>query len=296
MTCPFLFGMLADVNREAHFAGEYAMHIKKLSCVFMMVGSLMAGERVTVDKIVARVSGRTILLSDITQPRIDNEGKPYTLEQAIDNELLYQKAEERKLLPTPLEIEKYIAQWKEMHNASHLSEEEFEKRLRQDGLTSEKYRQQLKKVLAVKNLRQMEVSEQAVVTTREVEAYHQKNPEVSKDRYLLQTKVVTAEHEADVAPLSEKVAWIDVNWIESADLAEQMKFVVHMKEGEISKPVKVPGGYQLIKLVKKEKGHLKKLDERWSEIEKILQDERMKKFEKEFLRGLKATASIILID
>ena len=259
------------------------------------------GNRRVIDKIVARVNGHNVLLSHLKEPRIDREGKRYSLEEAVDAELMFQQAADpkKKLLPTPIELEKQISIFKEMHHISHLSEKEFEDRLRADGITIEKYRKQLGRVLAIRNVRQMEVSERVVITAREVEMHYKAHPERSEDRYLLKTKIVpfsVASTPEEAKREAERVSWIDVDWIDRSRLAEGMAFVKGMKPGEVSKPIKVAQGFQFVKLIQIEESRMKTLTERWGDIEKFLQGEKMDKFEKEYVGELRAKSSIIYLN
>jgi len=254
--------------------------------------------RELLDKIVVRVNGRNILYSDINQPQIEKDGGKQSTEDAIDQELMFQKAAERKLLPSSLDIEKHLALWKDSHQLTHLSEKDFEERLRSEGLTSKQYRSQLARLLAIRNLRQTEVSERVVITTREVEEFCENNPKYSQDRYLFKTKILPlgqAANKNEAAKKLEKIDWIeDLGWIEKSELAEHMSFVADLKEGE-GRIVQVPQGYQMILLEKKEKKHLLTLEERWVEIEKELQQQKLKMFEKEYVEELKKKASIVYL-
>lgn len=256
------------------------------------------GKRVVIDKIVARINGRNLLLSFLKQPQIDNRNKPYTLEEAIDNELLFQRSMDRKLGPSALDIEKYISSWKESSNLLHLNDKELDERLRRDGLTLAKYRNQLGRFLAIKNLRNMEISERIVVTSREVEEYHATYPSYSENKYLLQTKLVPysmAQTAEEALKIADKVDWVDANWIEESKLAETVAFVKDMNEGDVSEPIKVAHGFQIIKVSKREAGHLETLTERWGEIERILQDKRIKKFEASYIKELREKALIVYL-
>jgi len=251
---------------------------------------LSSAGRKVLDKIVARVNGVNILLSDLNQPRIEKGGEFFSIEEVIDNEILFQKAAQRKLIPTKLDLEKYIISWKEASQLMHLSEEEFEKRLRADGLTGKKYRNQLARILAIRNLRQLEVSERVVVTPSEVEDYYAANPEYTDNRYLLKTKIVgSSEKEKDVK-------WMELDWIDESDLAKKFYFVTSLKEGEISQPLRVEQGKQFIKLVKRENSRLKTLTESWGGAEKKLQEIKMKKFEKGYVSNLRKEASVVYLD
>lgn len=252
--------------------------------LFLCVGSVEC-KRVLQDKIVARVNGKNILLSDL-KFRIEKGGASITVDEAIDQELLFQKAVERKLLATEIEVEKNIVAWKEANGLSSLSEAEFEKRLREEGLTVKKYRYQLSKLLAVKNLRNLELSERVVVTNSEIEKYHKDNPEYSEEKYLLQTKI-TPDDKLDK---HDSIKWIDLDWISEHELVDQMKFVSGMEVGDISKPVRVDQGYQFVKLVKKEESHKRDIKERWVEIEKKIQLKKSEEFEKKYVIELRKKA------
>jgi len=257
----------------------------------------VTARREVVDKIVARVNGRNILLSDLKHARIDKGGGTFSVEEAIEHELLHQRASERKLLPTAIDVEKYIDAWKEMHQLTHMTEEEFEERLHEDGLTSKQYRAQLARILAIRNLRQVEVSERVIITAHEVEKYYKNNPEYSDDRYLLQTRIVpfrkaSTEQEAIA---NKDVSWLELDWIDHSNLAERMLFVADLKVDEISKPLKVSQGYQFIKLIKKDPKHLKTIDERWVSIERELQKQKTEGFEKEYVQGLRKKAAIVYL-
>lgn len=245
-------------------------------------------KREVVDKIVARVNGHNILQSDLDQPRIDKNGGTYSLEEVIEHEMLFQRAAERKMLATALDIEKYILAWKEANNLKHMTDQEFEEQLRESGMTGARYRTQLGKILAIRNLRQYEISERVVITPHEVETYHKNNPEHSEDRYLLQTKIVKDTKD-------KKTPWIDLDWIKASHLTERMKFVHEMKEGDESNPIDVDQGYQFVKLVKKEESHLLALNERWVSIEKELQRQKIETFEKKYAQELKTKASIVYL-
>ncbi len=275
-----------------------AVNIKKIDVKKEVKSKLSVGKkRRVIDKIMARVNGKNILLSDLKEPRIDKDGAFYTLKEAIDNELLFQRSAKRKLLPTALDIEKHIVSWKEAHHLTNITEEEFEERLKEDGLTGKRYRTQFGKILAVRSLRQLEVSERIVITTREVEESYKIKPICADEKYMLKTRIIPFDKAAneEAAVKNEDVNWIDIDWINKGDLSDQMKFISSMTEGDISNPVKVAEGYQMVKLEKKEKSRLKTLEESWVEIERNIQIDKMEKFESEYLVELKEKATIVYL-
>ncbi len=153
------------------------------------------------DKIVARVNGSPVLLSDLTQRRIDRNGEPFmqrtdydfkreypikkAIEQAIDDELLFQRSVDRKLMPSELEIEKQIVSLKAMQGLTHLTTEQFEEQLAGEGLTMRSYRVQLRRVLAIEKLRQTEMSERLAITEQELREQFEKSPQTREESYRL---------------------------------------------------------------------------------------------------------------
>jgi parvulin-like peptidyl-prolyl isomerase len=271
-----------------------------LSFVLCSCCNVNAG-RVLMDKIVARVNGTNILKSDLEQPRIEKNGQPYSLDELIDDELLFQKSAERKLLPTGLDVEKYITSWKTMNNYAQMTDDQFADRLKTEGLSLKRYKSQLARVLAVRNLKQLEVSERILISSREVEEYHKDNKEYADEKFLLQTAIVTFDEIEDEEKVEEEITkkknikWIDSDWIEKSDLADSMSFVHHMETGAVAKPIKMELGYQLVKLVDKKDRHIKTLEENYVEIERKLQDGKQEKFEEEFTQELRSKSSIVYL-
>ena len=248
-----------------------------------------------VNKIVARVNGVNILKSDLEKPALDKNGESLTLEEAIRKELLLQKSAERKLLPTEAEVERQIVSLKIHNNITQLSDEDFELELKKEGFTLSEYKTQLARMLAVEKLRHAEFSERIVVTSQEVEDYYKKNPEKEEEKYLIKMCDIANESINEKGELVKEInyKWDDLGWVEKKDLSSNLLFVSNIKIGQKSKPTKIGGSnYQIVLLEDKKGERLKTLDERYSEIERILQDGKRDKFEKEFEKELRAKASI----
>ena len=252
-------------------------------------------ERQVVDKIVARVNGANILKSDLNKPRLNKNGEFYTLEEIVNEELLCQKAAEKKILPTELEVEKQIASLKIYNGLSDLSEEEFEDELKREGFELREYKNQLARMLASEKLKHAEFSERVVVTSQQVEDYHKNNPEKENEKYSLKMCEVPSDCINDQGEFIQKIdyKWEDLGWIEKKDLSANLSFVSKMNVNQISKPKKIGKFYQMVKLEEKKSERLKTLDERYSQIERTLQEEKREKFEKEFEKELKGKALII---
>lgn len=246
--------------------------------------------RFVVDKIVARVNGVNILQSDLELPRISKEGGFYTLKEAITEELFIQRAVEQHMLPSELDVERQVVAFKMQNDMADISEVEFEKQLKQSGFTLRLYKEQLGRLIAVENVRRAEVSEKLVVTSQEVEAYYKEHPAYVKEGYCL--KIAYLKN-ADEDPAH--YTWEDLGWVDKADLDKQFSFVPSMAKGEISKPVKVNDGYQVVKVVDKRLPRQKTIKECYIDIEKKLHQEKKEKYLKTVEKDIWAKASIVYL-
>ena len=280
-------------------------YMKKIIIAFGVVtlfGQVNAGDffssRRVVDKIVARVNGANILKSDLIKPRISKSGGGYTLEEMVTEELFCQKSAERKLLPTELGVERQIVSLKIHNNLTDLSDKQFEEELKSEGFSLKEYKSQLGRMLASEKLRRAEFSERIVVTSQDVEDYYKKHPAWGQEEYLLKMCELPKDAVGDAGKLIKKdnLKWDDLGWVAKVDLSSSLSFVSNLKKGETSEPIKIDSGFQLIKIEDKKEERLKNLDERYIEIERMLQNQKQEKFEKEFESELREKASIVYLD
>ncbi len=244
----------------------------------------------SIDKILARVNGVNILRSDIELPRISKEGGFYSLDEAILEELFVQRAVEQHLQPSDLDVERQIVAFKMQNDMAELSSDEFEKQLKQSGFTLKLYKEQLGRLIAVENVKRAEVSEKLVVTSQAVEEYYKKHPVYIKEGYNLKI--------AYLKDAQEQLAdsdWEALGWVDKADLDKQFSFVPSMKKDEISQPVKVDDGYQVVKVVDVRLPRQKTLKECYIDIEKKLYKDKKENYLKTVEKELFAKASIVYL-
>lgn len=250
-------------------------------------------KRWTVDQIVARVNGANILQSDLKIARIAKEGGNFTLDEAIIDELFYQRAAEMQMLPTSAEIERQLVSFKMHNNLTDLSEREFEDQLKESGFTLKMYKNQLARLIAVENVKRAEISEKIVVTAQDVQDYYTKNPEHTKEEYLLEVCTITPDqvdnNEKDLLN-NLSLTWESLGWVAKKDLRKEFLSIVAVQKGHLSKPIELDGSYQLLKLIDKKEKRLKTLDERYVQIERTIQDVRREKFLGRFEKELKEKA------
>ena len=135
--------------------------------------------------VAATVNGKKIMMSEVEriihQQAQGNESQMSAhdlaqarltvLDQLIQREVLFQRAEQEKLLPTDDEITSTINKRKQ---DSGLTDEEFQRQLKDQNLTMEAVREETKKDLAIDHL-QDKYSGKITISDREVEDYYNGN-------------------------------------------------------------------------------------------------------------------------
>ena len=166
-------------------------HKRYLLLIALVVGALTiaacgSGSPSTPDKTVAAtVNGKKIMLSDVERIiHQQMQGKEselsahdlaqarlQVLEKLIQREVLFQRAEQEKLLPTEEQITTAINQQKQQGG---VTQEEFDRQLKEQGMTNEGLREEAKKDLATGSL-QDKYAGKITISDREVEDYYNGN-------------------------------------------------------------------------------------------------------------------------
>src|SRR5258706_49016 len=135
--------------------------------------------------VAATVNGKKIMLAEVE--RVINQqaqGKQsqlsahdlaqarlQVLDKLIQREVLYQRAEQEKLLPTEEQITSAINQQKQQQG---MTDEEFGRTLKEQNMTMEALREEAKKDLAINSL-QDKYAGKVTISDREVEDYYNAN-------------------------------------------------------------------------------------------------------------------------
>jgi peptidyl-prolyl cis-trans isomerase SurA len=135
--------------------------------------------------VAATVNGKSIMMRQVEQA-ISQQSRgqqsllsPLELAQArlqvlgslIQREVLFQSAEKEKLLPTDDQITSLISQQK---TQSGMTDDDFQKSLKEQNLTMEALREEARKDIAIKNL-QEKYSGKIAVNDKEVEEFYNSN-------------------------------------------------------------------------------------------------------------------------
>jgi peptidyl-prolyl cis-trans isomerase SurA len=135
--------------------------------------------------VAATVNGKNIMLSEVEKlisaqtqgqqaqlsPLQLAQARLQVLEGLIQNEVLFQRAEKEKLLPTEDEITQQINNQKQQ---TGMTEEAFQKQLKDQNMTEASLREEMRKQLAVQKL-QEKYNSKIVISDRELEDFYANN-------------------------------------------------------------------------------------------------------------------------
>jgi peptidyl-prolyl cis-trans isomerase SurA len=166
---------------------------KRISIVWLagiLLGALViagcsSGTESADNTVAATVNGKKIMLQEVERviqqqtggkqaslsPLELAQARLQVLERLIQREVLFQRAEQEKLLPTEDEITSAINKQKQ---DSGMTDEEFARQLKEQNLSTEALREEAKKDLAIQHM-QEKYSGKITISDREVEDYYNAN-------------------------------------------------------------------------------------------------------------------------
>jgi peptidyl-prolyl cis-trans isomerase SurA len=193
----------SDVQRTA----KLTIAATTLALISLLLGACSSGgSSDSKDNLVAAtVNGKKIMLAEVergvSQQSGGNQAKLSQLEVAqarlqilgglIQREVLFQRAEREKTLPTEDQITAIINQQKQQ---SGMTDDDFQKNLAAQNLTMESLREEARKDIAIKNL-QDKFSSKITVNDKEVEDFYNSN----RERFVSSRGVALAMIVADPA-------------------------------------------------------------------------------------------------
>ncbi|HET9479915.1 MAG TPA: SurA N-terminal domain-containing protein [Pyrinomonadaceae bacterium] len=157
----------------------------------IVVGCSSGGSQTNDNMVAATVNGRNIMLQEVERA-VNRQagGNPSALSQLqlaqarltvlsnlIQREVLFQRAEKEKVLPTEAQIDGAIAQQKEQ---TGMTQEDFEKSLKAQNMSIDALREEARKDLAITAL-QDKYSGKITISDREVEDFYNSNRQQFKN-------------------------------------------------------------------------------------------------------------------
>ena len=137
--------------------------------------------------VAATVNGRNIMLQEVERmvsrqtngnpsrlsPLELAQARLTVLDNLIQREVLFQRAEREKVLPTEAQIDGAIA---DQRQQSGMTQEEFERQLKAQNMSTETLREEARKDLAISAL-QDKYNAKISISDREIEDFYKNNPQ-----------------------------------------------------------------------------------------------------------------------
>lgn len=151
----------------------------------VMAGCTSGTSEANQNMVAATVNGRNIMLKEVERGVNQQAGgnaaslsqlqlaqaRLTVLDNLIQREVLFQRAEREKVLPTEAQIDGALAQQREQ---SGMSQEDFEKGLKSQNLSMETLREEARKDLAI-NALQDKYTSKVAINDREIEDFYNSN-------------------------------------------------------------------------------------------------------------------------
>jgi hypothetical protein len=248
-------------------------------------------------------AGGTELVTQSDLERPNFFGKIPTLEEEVEERLVYQDALKHHVVNTDEQIDRQIAVVMRQNN---LTLDELKAVCSNYGMTFQELRDKLSRAYSVSSIREHAIESRLIINRSEVVAYYEAHPEMSEVVYNLQRAIVPYEDDRDTqrtafldGTLSKETldnyAWGVTFAIEHSAVAEEKAFIHTMQAGDIVLADERHDGFELYRLVDKKGASPRTLDERYLEIDEILRRPLREQLLLEYRQKLFDAATIVYL-
>jgi peptidyl-prolyl cis-trans isomerase SurA len=269
---------------------------------------------------IRQLTGADPVLLKIQNEERFKETRRKVLDLMIDEKIAAEKIKEMGISVSESELDDAV---KRMRKTNRITHEQLLAGLRQRGISYEAYRKKIKTELERMKLLNLEVNSRIIIREEEIKAYYEKH----KDQFKTESKVRLAsivltqdggKRPVEGGPLDKKAREIvdrlrkgeDFGKLarkfsrgpgaqEGGDLGyfklEQLdpvlqRAIKNMSAGDVSEPILMGVAIQIIKVVEKQEGKLKKLDEVKNQIRQIYFRKELNKRYAAWIKRLKEKA------
>jgi len=306
--------------------------------VFLLLPPVVVAE--ILDKIVAVVNEDVITLSELREisvPYLERMKAQYSinydeaqaketekriLDQLIDEKLVKQEADRLKIVIEKKDIDTAIRETKEKNK---LSEDQLKQALADQGMSLEKYREQLSDQMQKMRLLDQEIKSKVQVAKKEIEEYHKEHkdefdapPEVRLQQVLLMIPSEASTQEIDrirgkAEDILQKIrsgedfntmvklhsqdssaaAGGDMGAFKKGELMPVLdEAAFGLKRGEVSSVIQTPMGFHILRVLDKRESQKMTEEERWRETEDIIYNKKVEDKFKDWLKELRKKSFI----
>jgi foldase protein PrsA len=279
-----------------------------LLCVGVGLTTVSCGEESS-REVLATVDGKPITRGDLVKKLREARG-PSVLLQMIDEKLIGQEAKAESLTVTPEQLKNRMDQ----AEASAGSRKDLEAKLQQRGISLEAFQQELTYDIYLSQI----IRQQMKITDEDVQAYYKQHAKDFKrgDRVRARMMLLDTRENADAvstalsaggdfAGLAKSFSTDpatgpnggDMGTIERKDFNAAITEVAFaQRDGQISKPFKVPDGWCIVQTQQHIAGGLLPLAQVKTEIEGRIQRDRQDAVRQEWLNKQRTSAKLSIRD
>lgn len=285
-----------------------------------------------VERIVAKVNGDIITLSEFQTRQVqeaqgarvdpDNlqsylrDNNARILNEAIDDLLLYQRAEDTGLKLPPSAINQMIEDIKKEHKIA--SEEQFQEQLAREGMTLDELKRQMERSVLRQQVLRRDLESKVMVTDAEVRAEYDSRKERFSQAATVSLREILVKGDDDAAAAqalalaerarsgedfaalarsysaaSTKASGGDLGKLSRGELnADLEKVAFALPAGSISDPIRSGDGWRILKIEEKSEASVTPYDSVKDNIRRVLTDRKMGKEMDGYLAGLREKATI----
>jgi hypothetical protein len=258
-----------------------------------------------IDRVEAVIFGSEVTdivtLSDIQ--RIGFDGKYHAKEEVIADRVMFQDALKYRIAMDEKAVDEYMVKVSKNLGGTL---DDIKAMFTQSGYTYEEGRRQFAMMYANNQLIDHKIRSRLIVPERVVIEYYEANPIITQASYLLERGFVpaTSQNSDEVRKKIDTftatgrglmVTWYQLPEVSQEDIAEDKKFILGLKEGQISAPIEIKGGFELFRLKTKKPAHVVPLEERYREIIDLLRRPKFEEMLAEYKKELLNSASILYL-
>jgi parvulin-like peptidyl-prolyl isomerase len=328
--------MISSLLHSIHKRGFKGFRIHPFIFWFLYLEIVSAGPSygITADRVLATVNNEAITLSDYQRFIVDignntenkNMVDETVLKRLIEEKVILHEAIKKGIEVNDMEVAEKIEEFKRQ-NA--LSDEDFEKTLKEEGMDIHSYKKVIKDKIMSLKLMSVDVDSKVVITDKEIENFYNANKKdflQSPEKVEVKAIFLKLNKDAsltEITDLKRKTLKIvarlkdgeDFNSLveeysdeplrsEEGRLGEFSRGTLipalddrafSLKIGEISEPIWVSEGIYVLQLVNKISESLKPIEEVKENIHKHLYEQKREKLFNEWMRTLWERASITII-
>jgi parvulin-like peptidyl-prolyl isomerase len=305
--------------------------------VLLLVPSVLGaapGRAEIIERVVAKVNGQIITLSDFQArqlaaaqaAKVDpsqvgtflRQNNAKILQQAIDEILLLQRAEDAGQKPPPQAIEEVITSIKKENNLN--TEEQFQEALEREGMTIDDLKRSIERQMAQRMIMERDIRPKIAPSEAECQAEYEKlkateftkPATVTLQEVLLSEEaggLVLARQVVEKARAGEDFPTLartyssapsraqggDIGQIAQGDLHPDLEKVAFaLAVGAVSDPIPVSGGYRIVKVLAKTSGSVVPFEAAKDQVRDRIMMSRFEKEYEAYMQELRQSASIEL--